>query len=210
MKEIEVYNTDGKKVDIIKLDEKKFNQEINQNVLHQAITMYLSNMRMGTSSTKNRKDVRGGGRKPWRQKGTGQARAGSRRSPIFRGGGVVFGPKPRDYSYSIPKKIRKKALLVSIKSKIKDNALLVIDKLEINRPKTKDFLNIFKVFKLNGDSKLLIIVDELNDNIKRSSRNIKNILVKSVDNFTAYDVLTYDKLVMTKKSFDKIDKRVQL
>ncbi|HDM37518.1 MAG TPA: 50S ribosomal protein L4, partial [Candidatus Omnitrophica bacterium] len=134
MKEIEVYNTDGKKVDIIKLDEKKFNQKINQNVLHQAITMYLSNMRIGASSTKNRKDVRGGGRKPWRQKGTGQARAGSRRSPLFRGGGVVFGPKPRDYSYSIPKKIRKKALWASIKSKIKDDALLVIDKLEINRP----------------------------------------------------------------------------
>jgi len=210
MKEIEVYNTDGKKVDIIKLDEKKFNQEINQNVLHQAITMYLSNMRIGASSTKNRKDVRGGGRKPWRQKGTGQARAGSRRSPLFRGGGVVFGPKPRDYSYSIPKKIRKKALWASIKSKIKDDALLVIDKLEINRPKTKEFINIFKAFKLNDDSKLLIIVDRLDESIKRSSRNIKNILVKSVDNFTAYDVLTYDKLVMTKKSFDKIDERVQL
>ncbi len=209
MKEIKVYNTEGKKIDTVKLNEKKFT-EVNKDVLHQVITMYLSNKRIGASSTKTRGEVRGGGRKPWRQKGTGRARAGSIRSPIFRGGGVTFGPRPKDYSYSLPKKIIKKALASSISSKINDDALIVIDKIEIDKPKTKKFIKIIKALKLNNDIKLLIIADKLDGNLKKAANNVKNILVKRADEFNAHDVLTHDKLIITKKSLDLIDKRVTI
>jgi large subunit ribosomal protein L4 len=207
MKEIKIYNTEGKKIDTIKLDEKKFGQ-VNKAVLHQVVRMYLANQRIGAASAKNRKEVRGGGRKPWRQKGTGRARAGSIRSPIFRGGGVVFGPKPRNYSYHLPKKIKRKALASSISSKLKEEAVIIIDRIEVKEPKTKEFIEILKALKVNGGSRLLVVVDKLNEKLKKASGNVKNVVVKEADRFNAYDVLSNDKLVITKKSLDIIDKRV--
>lgn len=211
MKEFAVHNTKGQKIDTLKLNEKVFGQKVNENILHQVIILYQSNKRLGAASTKNRSQVRGGGKKPWQQKGTGRARAGSIRSPIFKGGGVIFGPKPKDYSYSLPKKMKKKALLSSISLKLQNNNFVVIDKIELDKPKTKSFVEILKALKLQNDNnKLLFIVESFDQNLKKSSCNLKNVSVKNVNNFNAYDVLLHNKLIITKKSVEFINKNFSL
>lgn len=207
--EVAIYNKSGKKTDNLKLNDKLYGQPVNEAILQQFVKMYLANQRTGTASTKNRSEVAGGGQKPWRQKGTGRARTGSIRSPIFKGGGVIFGPRPRDYSYSLPKKIKKKALLAAINSRLKDNNLMVIDSIELESIKTKDFAKIIKTLKLDSN-KVLVVVDELDEKIKKSARNMKNVSVKSSGAVCAYDVLWHDKLLITKKAIDDINKRVKL
>lgn len=207
MKEIIVYNTKGKKVETIELNEKVFNSKVNKAVLHQVVKMYLSNKRLAGGSTKTRAEVRGGGRKPWRQKGTGRARAGSLRSPIFRGGGVIFGPKPRDYSYKLPKKIKNTALISALNSKVQDNNLIIIDKIELEKPKTREFVDIFKNLKLDG-IKVLVVIENFDEKVKKSSHNAKNISVKNVNDINAYNVLLNEKIVITKKSLELLNKRV--
>ncbi len=209
MKELQVYNVKGQKVNSLKLDEKLFDGKVNEAVLHEAIVMYRANKRVGAASTKRRSEVSGGGIKPWRQKGTGRARTGSIRSPIFRGGGSIFGPKPRDYSYSIPKKIKRKALLSSINSKLNDGNIIIVEEIKLDKIKTREFVDIFKALKLAED-KVLLVVEKVENNLRKSAGNVKNITVKNADNFNTYDVLANKKMVVTEKSLELINKRVSL
>lgn len=189
------------------LDPNIFNGKVNKAVLYQVIKMYEANKRRGTASTKTRAAVSGGGRKPWRQKGTGRARAGSIRSPLWKGGGVVFGPHPRNYSYSVPQKIRREALRASLNSKYNENAMLVLDELKVDKPKTKEFKKILNSLKLN--EKALFVLDKIDDNLKLASRNLKEVALKRADDLNALDVLNFKKLVLTKAALAIIEKKLK-
>lgn len=191
-----VINSKGEKLKDIELNAKLFSGEINQALLHQALIMYLANQRQGTASTKTRGKVRGGGIKPWRQKGTGRARAGTIRSPLWRGGGKIFGPHPRDYSYSLPQKMRRQALISSINSKIKDNGLMVIDEIKLPSGKTKEMVSFLSGLKMN-QSKTLLVLEKIEENIKRSSANIKNLKVIPLSNLNAHLILGCQYLILT-------------
>lgn len=183
-----------------------FDGKVNMDVIYQVVKMYQACKRRGTASTKTRAEVSGGGKKPWRQKGTGRARFGSIRNPIWRGGGAVFGPKPRDYSYAVPKRIRLQALKSSINSKINDDSLILVDKLEVSSPRTKEFLKIIDGLKIS--TKALFVVDKLESNLKLAARNLKNATLKDAYSVNALDILLHDKLVLTKAGMDVIEKRL--
>lgn len=204
---IPVYNTEGKEVEKVNLDADIFDGEVKSGVLHQVILMYQANKRKGLASTQTRGEVSGGGRKPWKQKGTGRARAGSIRSPIWKGGGVVFGPKPRDYTYHLPKKLKKVALRYSLNDKINNKKLIVVDEIKIDKPKTKLFASILDNLKVNG--KTLLMLDKANSDILRSSRNISQISVKQVSNSNAYDVLKNQALIITKAGLKVLTERIK-
>jgi large subunit ribosomal protein L4 len=169
-------------------------------VLHEYVVAYLANQRQGTHSTKTRAEVRGGGRKPWVQKHTGRARQGSIRSPLWRKGGVVFGPKPRDYSVEIPKKKKTLAKYLSIAEKIKSNDLIVVDKLNLNSHKTKEALKILKNLNINSD-KILFIDKSFDNNIKLATRNLQNVSLSRLQDLNAYIVLDNNKIIFTKEAF---------
>lgn len=196
----------GKKVGEIKLDESLFDYNVNKAVLHQAVVMYGANKRSGTASTKTRKNVSGGGKKPWRQKGTGRARTGSIRNPIWRGGGIVFGPHPRDYSYNIPSGIKKVALKSSLNVKLADEALHVLDKVELGEPKTKLFQKVLDNLKIKTSA--LVILDKVDENIKRATRNIPLLTVKRDRDANAMDVLSHTKLIITESALKNLQKRL--
>lgn len=200
-----VLNSNGVETKNIEANSKLFGDKINTALLHQAVVMYLANQRQGTASTKTRAEVKGGGRKPWRQKGTGRARAGTIRSPLWRGGGKIFGPHPRDYSYQLPQKIRRRALLESINSKIKDNNLMVIDELKLENSKTKSMVSFLSNLKIN-DQKVLLVVEPIDENIKRASRNIKNLKVIPLSNLNAYSVLWAQKLILSEGILKSLNK----
>lgn len=183
-----------------------FDGKVNKAVLYQVIKMYEANKRRGTAATKTRAAVSGGGRKPWKQKGTGRARAGSTRSPLWKGGGVVFGPHPRSYSYSVPQKIRREALRASLNSKYNEEAMLVLDELKVDKPKTKEFKKILDSLKLNG--KTLFVLDKIDDNLRLASRNLNEVALKSADSLNALDVLNFKKLVLTKAALVIIEKKL--
>ncbi|MCK4774637.1 MAG: 50S ribosomal protein L4, partial [Candidatus Krumholzibacteria bacterium] len=166
-----VYEKDGTESGKMELPEKLFGGEVNQDVIHEAVVAYLANQRQGTASTKGRSDVRGGGHKPYRQKGTGRARAGTTSSPVFRGGGVVFGPHPRDYSRKLPKKVKRLALVSSLSSRANDGDIVVIKSLEMTEPKTKEFAGILANIDVAG-KKMLVVVDRPNEATIKSARNI--------------------------------------
>lgn len=191
-----ILDSKGVEIKNIELNTKLFVGKVNTALLHQAVIMYLANKRQGTASTKTRGEVRGGGKKPWRQKGTGRARAGSTRSPLWRGGGKVFGPHPRDYSYLLPQKIRRKALIESINAKIKDNGLTVIDSLQLETSKTKEMVSFLSKLKA-GEQKVLFVVDKIDEKIKKASRNIANLIIVPPDNLNAYLVLWSERLILT-------------
>lgn len=191
-----VVNSSGAEVKNIELNNKLFPDKINTTLLHQAVIMYLANKRQGTASTKTRGNVQGGGKKPWRQKGTGRARAGTIRSPLWRGGGVVFGPHPRDYSYLLPQKIRRKALIESINVKIKDKTIAVIDELNLEKGKTKEMVSFLSNLK-SGEQKVLLVLDKIDEKIKKASRNIANLKVIPMSNLNAYMVLWSEKLILS-------------
>jgi len=199
---IEVLNMNGEKVDSLELDDKIFNIEVNKSVMHMVVVQYLANQRQGTKSTKTRAEVRGGGRKPWRQKGTGRARQGSIRSPQWRGGGVVFAPKPRDYRFKINKKIKRLALKSALSTKLQENKIVVLDKLELARIKTKDFKQVMLNIKL--DSKALVVIDNNDKNIILSARNLPDVKTTDANIINVYDILKYDKLVFTRDAVNKI------
>lgn len=204
---VPIYDTHGKEVGKFAMSEKIFNGDVNKGILYQAALMYNANRRQGNASTKTRADVSGGGKKPWRQKGTGRARAGSIRSPLWRGGGVIFGPHPRDYFYSIPKKIKKLALLSSINSKLNDETLIGIDRLAIDEPKTKKFQSILDALKLEGN--VLFVMDAADDNVIKASRNIKGVYIRNCSDFNAMDVLASDNVVMAKGALEKLPGRIK-
>ena len=207
MPSLTVHNCEGKKVDQIDLPDDLFGGHVNKGVLYQAIVMYRANDRQGNVSTKERGQVSGGGSKPYRQKGTGQARVGSSRSPLMRGGGVTFGPHPRDFSYTVPKKIKRAALRESLKAKFITDNLLCVDRLVVKSAKTKDFVKILKSLKLEG--KILSLSDEGDADIMKVSRNIRSFISLRAQDVNAYDILESKKLLVTKSAIKSLLKRIK-
>ena len=203
MPKIDVYNVDGKKVSDVELKEEIFGIIPNENVVHSVVVNYLANQRQGTQSTKTRSEVSGGGRKPWRQKGTGRARQGSIRAPQWIKGGIALGPKPRSYSYKVNKKERRLAVKSVLSSKVAENELVVLDKLELNEIKTKNMVNVLNNLKLEG--KVLIVLPEKNENVQLSSRNIEGVKTSLVRDMNTYELLKYNKLVLTVDAVKKIE-----
>ena len=206
MTKANLYNMKGKKIDSVELDKDVFSGSVNRRLLHQAVVMYEANLRSGTASTKTRAEVAGGGKKPWRQKGTGRARVGSSRNPVWRGGGVAFGPRPRDYSYTLSRNIRRRALLDSVNAKLLDKQLIVLDELTVEAPKTKFFDKVLKSLKV--EKPLLVVLENVNEAIIRSSRNLAKVAVRRDKDVTAYDVLRHKNLVITRKALDNLTKRL--
>ena len=204
MPTVAVYDMTNSKVGDIELSEDIFGVEINEGLVHQAVVMQMASWRLGTHSTKTRADVRGGGRKPWRQKGTGRARAGSRRSPLWRGGGTIFGPHPRDYSFSMPRKQRRLALKCVLTDKLNEGNLIVLDALNFDEPKTKKFVEFQKTFGVDA-CKSLFITSELIDNVTLSSRNLQNAKTIAALQLNVYDILNSEKLFLTKDAVAKIE-----
>ena len=202
---IDVHNISGKIVETIKLDKKIFNVELNSSVVRQAALSELSNLRQGTHSSKNRSAVRGGGKKPWKQKGRGVARAGTIRSPLWKGGGVVFGPEPHKYNKKLPKKMSNLARKSVLSKKLQDNEILVIDNIVFDTFKTSDFINFMKSIKISG-KKTLILMDSYQENLILSSRNIRNVFVENVRSVSVYDLLDSEIIVIDKAGIDSFVK----
>lgn len=201
MANVALYNMNAEQVGSIDLNDSIFGIEINEHAVHMAVVQYLANQRQGTKSTKTRAEVRGGGRKPWRQKGTGRARQGSTRSPQWTGGGVVFAPKPRDFSIKLNKKLKRLAMKSALTSRVKENKFIVIDELKLEEIKTKAMKKVVDGFKLD---KALIVIDGNDRNVILSARNLPGIRTAAVNTLNVYDILKYDTFVVTKEAVTKI------
>ena len=202
MAKVSVYNIDGKEVGSIELNDAVFGVEVNEHLVHLAVVNQLANKRQGTQSAKTRSEVSGGGRKPWRQKGTGHARQGSTRAPQWTGGGVVFAPKPRDYSFKMNKKEKKIALLSALSSKVNDSKIVVLDSFNLDEIKTKKFAEVMNNIKV---SNALFVIEGENKNVVPSGRNIPTVKVSATNEINTYDVLKYDTLVVTKAAVEKLE-----
>ena len=202
MPTIGLFNKEAKQVGDIELNSNVFGVEVNENAIHQVVVALLANKRQGTQSAKTRAEVRGGGIKPWRQKGTGRARQGSIRAPQWIKGGVVFAPKPRDYRMSIPKSMRRVAMLSALTSKVQNDEMVVLDSLTLEAPKTKEVVKMLNAFNAK---KTLIITAEANETVYKSARNIEGVAVLPVNNINVYDLLKYPKVIMTKDAVSKIE-----
>lgn len=202
MPKVALYNMDAQQVGEIELSDAVFGVEINKEAMHQVVKMQLANKRQGTQSALTRAEVRGGGIKPWRQKGTGRARQGSIRSPQWIHGGIVFAPKPRDYSYTLPKKIKRLALKSALSSKVAENEIIVLEDLKLDAPKTKIIAEMLNKFEAK---KTLIVVKESNDVIYKSVRNIEGASVIPVNNLNVYDILKYEKFIITKDAAQMVE-----
>jgi large subunit ribosomal protein L4 len=207
MKTLDVYNQVGKKVDSLDIDSKVFDGKVNSTLIHQVVVAFLASNRQGTAVAKNKSMVRGGGRKPWRQKGTGRARVGSNRSPLWRGGGVTFGPSMRNYRKRINKKKKVRALKDVLNSKIRDNAIFLIDKIQLKDYKTKNLATLLKKIKVDS-KKTKLIIDNTDDNLKKAARNIKLFSWTTAVNLNAYQVLDCEQIILTVDSFKKIQDRI--
>lgn len=202
MATVAVYNIEGKEVDKLELNDNVFGVEINEHLVHLAVVSQLANGRQGTQSAKTRSEVSGGGRKPWRQKGTGHARQGSTRAPQWTGGGVVFAPTPRDYSFKMNKKEKRAALKSALTSRVVDSKIVVLDEIKFNEIKTKNFANVMKNLKLD---KALMVIGDNDANVILSARNIPDVKVSQPNTINVYDILKYDTLVVTKDAVAKIE-----
>ena len=202
MANVSVYNIEGKEVGSIELNDAVFGVEVNEHLVHMAVVNQLANNRQGTQSAKTRSEVSGGGRKPWRQKGTGHARQGSTRSPQWTGGGVVFAPKPRDYSFKMNKKEKRIALLSALSSKVADNKIVVLDAFNLDEVKTKKFAEVMSNLKVD---KALVVIEGENKNVVLSGRNIPTVKVSDTNEINTYDVLKYETLVVTKAAVEKLE-----
>ena len=203
MPKVDVYNMQGKKVSDVELNEAVFGIEPNENIVHSVLVNYLANQRQGTQSTKTRAEVRGGGRKPWRQKGTGRARQGSIRAPQWIKGGIALGPKPRSYSYRINKKEKQLAIKSLLSAKVLDNELTVVDKLEVKEPKTSVMVKALTDLKVEG--KTLIILADKNENVLLSSRNIEGVKTIELNTINVFDLLNCNKLVLPLDTVKKLE-----
>lgn len=203
MPKVAVYNMHGAQVGEIELNDNVFGIEPNKAVMYDFIKMQLANKRQGTSSTKTRTEVRGGGKKPWRQKGTGRARVGSSRNPVWRGGGIAFGPKPRDYSYRLPQKVRRLALKSALSSKAIDNNIIVVDQLSFDEPKTKAMVQALQA--LNVGKKTLLVTADGNANVVKSARNIPGVKPMRADFINVYDILKHETLLITKDAVAMVE-----
>lgn len=202
MPKLDILNISGDRVGEIELNENVYGAEVNEHVLYEVVKNYLANQRQGTQSAKTRAEVRGGGKKPFRQKGTGNARQGTIRAPHFVGGGVAFAPKPRDYSYKLPKKVKRLAFRSALSSKINEGEVIIIDSLTFDAPRTKDMINVLANIK--ADRKALIVTLEKEDNVVKSASNIKNVEASFVGSLNVYEILKHTSLVMTKEAAEKI------
>lgn len=203
MPKVALYNVSGQQIGDIELNDAVFGVEVNQHVLYEAVKNQLANKRQGTQSAKTRAEVRGGGKKPWRQKGTGRARQGSIRAPQWIGGGVVFAPKPRDYSYAIPKKVKRLAMKSALSSKVESKEIIVLDELNLTQPKTKDMVTILK--NINSNKKALIVMAEKNENVIKSANNIPGVQTALTNTLNVYDILKYDSFIITKDAVKKVE-----
>ena len=201
---VDIIDITNNKVGKTELADEIFGVEAKPHLIHEVIKMQLANRRRGTACTKNRSRVRGGGRKPWRQKGTGRARAGTRSSPLWRGGGTIFGPLPRDYSYKVPQKVRKNALKSALSQKIKENKLIIVDSIYFENIKTKKFVSLMANLQISD----ALVIDQDNMNLSLSARNVPNFKVLKPEGLNVYDILLHDYLVLTRPSLGQIEKRV--
>jgi large subunit ribosomal protein L4 len=203
MPKVALYDITGSQVGDIELSDGIFGVEVNTHVMYEAVKNYLANQRQGTQSAKTRAEVRGGGRKPWRQKGTGRARQGSIRAPQWKGGGVVFAPKPRDYSYAIPKKVKRLALKSALSSKVQDNEIIVVDKLVLEQAKTKELVKVLK--NLNSGKKTLVLIPERDEAVVRAAANIPGVKTAYVNTINVYDILNCDSFLITREAVNKVE-----
>ena len=201
---VDIVDITNNKVGETSLADDIFGVEVNPSLIYEVVKMQLANRRSGTASTKNRSLVSGGGKKPWRQKGTGRARAGTIRSPLWKGGGTIFGPVPRDYSYLVPKKVRKNALKAALSQKLKENRLVLVDVIRLDEVKSKKFVALMKTFKITN----ALIIDEENKNLSLSARNVTNFKVLKPEGLNVFDLMVHDYVVLTKPSLESIEKRL--
>ena len=202
MAKVSVYNMEGKEVGSIELNDAVFGVEVNEHLVHMAVVQQLANNRQGTQKAKTRSAVRGGGRKPWRQKGTGHARQGSTRAPQWTGGGMVFAPVPRDYSFKLNRKEKRAALKSALTSRVQENKLVVLDELKFDEVKTKKFAEVLK--NLNLD-KALVVLNENDQNVVRSAKNIPTVKTAQINTINVYDVLKYNTVVLTKAAVESLE-----
>ena len=202
MPNVALYDIKGQNIGDIALSENVFGQPVNTAVMHEVVVAHLANCRQGTQSAKTRSEVSGGGKKPWRQKGTGRARQGSTRSPQWRHGGVVFAPKPRDYTIRVNKKVKRLAMKSALSSKVEENELIVFDALNIEAPKTKEMVKVLKAVDVNKELNVLADKDEA---VERASANIEGVKTTLVGTLSVYEILKYEKLILTKASVEKIE-----
>ena len=203
MAKVAVYNMEGKEVDSIELNDSIFGVEINEHLVHMAVLQQLANNRQGTQKAKTRSEVRGGGRKPWRQKGTGHARQGSTRSPQWTHGGIVFAPKPRDYSFSVNKKVKRLAMKSALSSKVAADELIVVDKIACDDYKTKTMVEMLKA--IGSEKKTLIVLPEVDSKVIKSANNIPGVKTCQYNEINVYDILNADKLVIAEEAIAKIE-----
>ena len=202
MPNVALYDIKGQNIGDIALSENVFGQPVNTAVMHEVVVAHLANCRQGTQSAKTRSEVSGGGKKPWRQKGTGRARQGSTRSPQWRHGGVVFAPKPRDYTIRVNKKVKRLAMKSALSSKVEENEVIVFDALNIEAPKTKEMVKVLKAVDV---SKALIVLADKDEAVERASANIEGVKTTLVGTLNVYEILKYEKLILTKASVEKIE-----
>ena len=202
MANVSVYNMEGKEVGTLELNDAVFGVEVNEHLVHLAVVAQLANKRQGTQKAKTRSEVRGGGRKPWRQKGTGHARQGSTRAPQWTGGGIVFAPKPRDYSFKMNKKEKRIALLSALSSKVAESKIVVLDEFKLDEIKTKKFVEVMNNLKVEN---ALVVLEGENKNVVLSGRNIPSVKVTATNEINTYDVLKYTTLVVTKAAVEKLE-----
>lgn len=203
MPKVDLYNIKGEVIGDVSLSDSVFAVEVNKDAIHLAVTNQLANMRQGTQSTKTKSEVRGGGRKPWRQKGTGRARQGSIRSAQWIKGGIVLGPKPRSYKYTLPKKVKRIALKSALTSKVVDQDILVLDKLGFDKIKTKQMAEVLNNLKV--DSSVLLVISGKDENVEKSARNIPGVKTALVNTINVFDILKYEKFLITKDAVSKVE-----
>ncbi len=203
----DIVNNLAEKVGEVELNDQLFSVEVKEGVLHEIVCMQRANRRQGSASTKTRGELRGGGAKPCRQKGTGRARAGTKNSPIWRGGGTVFGPKPRDFSYSLPKKVKRLALKMALTARLNEGNLVVIDDIGLSEIKTKEFVNIMNKFDFNN---CLVVTDEVDDVVSKSARNAVGFKTLPVAGLNVFDILKYSKLMLVQSSLAKLEERLMV
>ena len=202
MAKVSVYNIEGKEVDTIELNDAVFGVEVNEHLVHMAVVNQLANNRQGTQKAKTRSEVSGGGRKPWRQKGTGHARQGSTRAPQWTGGGVVFAPVPRDYSFKMNKKEKRAALKSALSSRVEENKFIVVDEMNFDEIKTKKMVSVLDALKVK---KALVVLDGDNENVAKSAKNIAGVRAVAVNAINVYDILKYETVIITKAAVSKIE-----
>ena len=202
MANVAVYNMDGKEVDTIELNDAVFGVKVNEHLVHQAVVLHLANKRQGTQKAKTRAEVSGGGKKPWRQKGTGHARQGSIRAPQWKGGGIVFAPVPRDYSFKMNKKEKRLALKSALTSRVQEEKFIVLDELKLDEIKTKKMVQVLNNLNV---SKALVVISENDENIVLSARNIPDVITLTSDSINTYDILKYNTVIATKDAVAKIE-----